>query len=491
MNRLSFLLLLLCLLGGAAMAQERPYLLYFSPDTTQVYQLAVAQRNAIRAHFGSPQTGNSEYRKHYKRIVQEAAAEAYNAIRYSALLDPVLDAHVQRVFEHIQQANPQLPAARLVLSRNPEANAHAVGNGTILLNVGLLPTLENDSQLAFILCHELAHVQCRHMQTSIHERLSTIHGREMKREVRRIVQAEYNINSRMKALVMGLSLNGTYHQRQHERQADSLGYVLLRRTRYEAPQAHRALQLLDQIDQPASSEPLELARYFSCTAFPKSFEKAPAKPQSIFAVAAREKTVPETTDTLKSHPDCAKRMRYMRELARGLVAEGPQPIAPEFARVRALSRLEVVQSWFDTSCYDHALFDALLLLRDDPRNAYLRAVVQVSLYELRQHLVAHRFTEVVSNVSRHNPDNFNQLLHTLYTLRSADYKGLSTCFSQLVPAPAAADEYTLAARYAAAALADDPAQTKALQQQYLNQFKGGRFAALLFPTSVSSSVKPK
>lgn len=99
----------------------------------------------------------------------------------------MLNAHVQRVFQQIQQANPQLPATRLVLSRNPEANAHAVGNGTILLNIGLLPMLENDSQLAFILCHELAHVQCRHMETSIHERLSTIHDREIKREVRRIV----------------------------------------------------------------------------------------------------------------------------------------------------------------------------------------------------------------------------------------------------------------------------------------------------------------
>jgi len=73
---------------------------------------------------------------------------------------------------------------------------------------------------------------------------------------------------------MGLSLDGTYHRRKHERQADSLGYELLRRTRYEAPQAYRALQLLDQIDELTSKEPLELARYFSCAAFTKPFETA-------------------------------------------------------------------------------------------------------------------------------------------------------------------------------------------------------------------------
>ncbi|QNH63452.1 M48 family metalloprotease [Hymenobacter sediminicola] len=490
MFRYFFALLLLSHVTFGAQAQDAAYLPYFSSDTTQVYQLAVAHRNAIRAHFGPPKTGNSEYREHYRRIVQQASTEVYNSIRYSALLDPVLDASVQRVFRQILQANPQLATTKLVLTRNPEANAYAVGNGTIILNIGLLPSLENESQLAFILCHELAHVQCRHMETGIQERLSTIHSREMRRQVRRIVQAEYNINSKMKALVMGLSLDGTYHQRRHERQADSLGYVLLKRTAYEAPQAYRALQLLDQMDEPASKDPLEMSRYFSCADFAKVFETVPPKPQSIFAVKAAEKTVLETTDTLKSHPDCAKRMRYIRELAQGQVAEGVQPMAPEFARLRALSRLEVVQSWFDTDCYDHALFDALLLLRDDPQNAYLRSVVQLSLFELRKHLIDHRFTEVVSNLSAHNPANFNQLLNTLYGLRNADYKGLSTCFAQQQPAPSTADEYALAARYAAAALADDQAQTTVLQQQYLAQYKSGRFAALLFPTPVSS-VKRK
>lgn len=480
-------LLLLCFSSQAVLAQSVPYLPFYSSDTSKVHTLAVAHRNSVKAHFAVPKTGNSEYRDHYKRIVQDASAEVYNAVRYSALLDPVLDAAVQQVFAKVVKANPQLPPLQLVLTKNPEPNARAVGNGTILLHVGLLPTLENESQLAFILCHEIAHIQARHMETSIAERLTTLHSREMKREVRRIVQAEYNINSRMKALILGFSLDGTYHQRKHERQADSLGYVLLKRTSYDATQAHRALQLLDQMDAPAIPDQLELDRYFSCASFTKTFDAAPAKPQSIFAVkAAPQQTVLQTTDTLKSHPDCAKRMRYIRALAQGQVAEGPQPVAPEFAHLRTVSRLEVVQSWFDADCYDHALFEALLLLRHDPQNAYLRSVVQLSLYELRQHLINHRFTEVVSNISTHNSANFNQLLATLYDLHSTEYKGLSTCFEQLAPPASTADEYALAARYAAAALAEDPAQTTALQQQYLAQYKSGKFAALLFPTPVST-----
>ena len=490
MKRISIALLFLWLGMRVAVAQQAAYLPYFTPDTTQAYQLAVAHRAAIQAHLGAPKSGNSEYREHYKRIVREASSEVYNAIRHAALLDAELNATAQRVFQQIQQANPQVAAARLVVTRNPQANAYAVGNGTVILNVGLLPTLENESQLAFVLCHELAHIQCRHMETTMQERLATLHSREMRRQVRRIIQAEYNINSRMKDLVMGLSLDGSYHQRRHERQADSLGYELLKRTAYEAPQAYRTLELLDRIDEPVSREPLELGRYFSCGAFPKVFAAAPAKPQSIFTVKAPEQTVLQTTDTLKSHPDCAKRMGYLRVLAAGNVAEGPQPIAPGFARLRSISRLEVVQSWFDTDCYDHALFDALQLLSTDPQNEYLRSVVQLSLYELQRHQVDHRLTEVVSNSSDHNPTNFNQLLTVLQGLRITEYQGLSACFAQLSPATAD-DEFALAARYATAMLAADHAQAATVRQQYLARFRAGRFTALLSPLPAASGQKPR
>lgn len=495
--RLRLLIVLLGLAGArGAAAQAAAELPYYSPDTMRVQQLAVAHRASVRQHFTAttPKAASGEYREHYRKIGQEAAAEVYNSVRYAALLDPVLEPYVQRVFGQLVAANPQLPPVQLVLSRNPVPNAYAMSNGTVMLNVGLLARLENESQLAFILCHELAHVQARHVDNGLRESLTTWHSKELKREVRRIVAQEYNIGSKLKTLALGMSLSSNYHQRKYEKQADSLGYVLLRRTPFDAAQAHRALQLLDKIDEPYSAERLDLARYFGCAAAPYAYEAAPAKPRSIFTVGAKATTVLETSDTLKSHPDCAKRMRFVRELAQGAVADGPPTAAPtpEWSRVVALSRLEVVQSWFDYDCYDHALFEALQLLPAQPQSPYLRAVVTLSLYELRRHLVDHSLMEVVGNVSKHNPDNFNQLLTALYAWKAEDYKGLTACFAQQPAGPAATpDEYALAARYAAATLADEP--TAALRQQYLTQYRQGRFAKLLFakdPASKTSKYTP-
>ena len=469
------------LLAGAARAQSPVYLPYYSKDTAQVYQLAVTHRDAVTSYLAVPKTGSSDYRDHYRRVVQEASTDLYNSVRYSALLDPVLEPYVQQVFGRILKANPQLPAVRLVLSRNPEPNARAVGISTVVLNLGLLPRLENESQLAFVLCHELAHVQARHMETGLHERLTVLHSKELRRQVKSIINSEYNISSQIKALALGFTLNATYHHRRYEKQADSLGYVLLGRTAYEAPQAYRALQLLDKMNEPDAAEPLALPTYLSCAAFPQTFATAPAKSASIFNVQKVE-TVLETTDTLKTHPDCAKRMGFLRTLAQGRVAEGPQPSpTPEFARIQQLSRFEIVQSWFDYDCYDHALYEALQLLPQQPQNTYLHSIIVLSLYELRQHLQNHTFTEVVSNISPRNAPQFNDLLYALHGLHYDDFKGLTACFAEAVGPLPATDEYAVAARYAASALGQQPETAAALKAQYQSQFAKGKFDQLLFP----------
>jgi len=479
----SLLLLVRCL--HQVHAQDQPYFPYYSKDTAQVYQLAVLHRNAIKAHFVVPKSGNKEYREHYQEVVQQTSNDVYNAIRYSALLDAELEPYAQQVFSRILKANPSLPStAKLVLTKNPEPNAYAVGNGTVILNVGLLPRLENESQLAFILCHELAHVKCQHMESGIREQLTALHSHELKREFRRIINSQYNISSKIKALALGFSLNNNSHSRRYEKQADSLGYVLLTHTSYDAPQAYRALQLLDTIDEPEITGSVPLPTYFSCSNFPRSFGVAPAKSQSIFTVKTPQKTALEATDTLKSHPDCAKRMRFMETLAQGHVAQGPQIAATlAYNRIRHISRLEVIQSWFDYDCYDHALFEALQLLPQQPQNTYLRSVVVLSLYALRQHLQNHTYYEVVANISQQNPASFNELLRVLHDLHFDDFKGLSSCFVQTtgLEASTPSNEYDLAACYATRALAAET--TSVLKTQYQKQYAGGKFEKLLFSTS--------
>lgn len=59
---------------------------------------------------------------------------------------------------------------KIHLARLPEYNAFALPTGVVVLHLGLLALLENEDQLAFVLAHEIAHVEARDSYTSAHHR---------------------------------------------------------------------------------------------------------------------------------------------------------------------------------------------------------------------------------------------------------------------------------------------------------------------------------
>src|SRR5712692_10426792 len=80
--------------------------------------------------------------------------------------DPLLEEYLSGVAaklvpEEARQAGA--PAVRIAVLRDPTLNAFAMPNGKVYLHTGLLSRLENESQLAMILGHELTHVTNRHV----------------------------------------------------------------------------------------------------------------------------------------------------------------------------------------------------------------------------------------------------------------------------------------------------------------------------------------
>ena len=67
--------------------------------------------------------------------------------------------YIQSVVKKIINSNEVLKEldVRVVFSRDLWPNAYSIGDGTIAFNAGLFIFLKNEAEMAFILCHELAH----------------------------------------------------------------------------------------------------------------------------------------------------------------------------------------------------------------------------------------------------------------------------------------------------------------------------------------------
>lgn len=73
------------------------------------------------------------------------------------------------------------PSLQLFVFEGVEENAYAWPNGTLMISSRLLATLENEAQLAYLVCHEIAHILLRHsLREDLYQALTGSHVDRMK-----------------------------------------------------------------------------------------------------------------------------------------------------------------------------------------------------------------------------------------------------------------------------------------------------------------------
>jgi Zn-dependent protease with chaperone function len=122
---------------------------------------------------------------------------------------------------------------RIYISKDPNHNAFSIINGNIYLNVGLIANVENEAQLAFIICHEIMHIVNEH---TIKEQLNN-------RGFRDVLNGTEVIKGN------GNSISKTHSVSQlNEFQADNDGLKLFSLSKYSLFEALKAIELLNSYE---------------------------------------------------------------------------------------------------------------------------------------------------------------------------------------------------------------------------------------------------
>jgi hypothetical protein len=241
-----------------------------------------------------------------------------------------------------------------------------------------LPHLKNESQVAFVLCHELAHYVNDHGNLAIQRYVNTLYSPETQAQLKTIVKGKYNKTEKALALMKSLAYNGSRHGRFKESEADSLGFVFLSHTRYCPEEAVGALQLLDSIDVVRWPQ-IPYATWFNAPEFPfqaKWLDPPPATGLSALATADADDHDVED-DSLKTHPDCPARVlktqKQLEQLGAHPAGTAFMQDSTVFAQLQEATRYEILEGLYQRKQYGYALFKSLVLLTNRPEDAYLNA----------------------------------------------------------------------------------------------------------------------
>ena len=91
--------------------------------------------------------------------------------------DP-LSIYVNKVADKVLESKKNLKSElRFYVLKSYSVNAFSTNQGIIFVTVGLLSQIENEAQLAYILCHEISHYTKKHSLTSYKRRNDVLEGK--------------------------------------------------------------------------------------------------------------------------------------------------------------------------------------------------------------------------------------------------------------------------------------------------------------------------
>src|SRR5690606_19405430 len=107
---------------------------------------------------------------------------------------------------------------------------YSMGDGSIAINAGLFVYLDNEAELIFILCHEIAHYYLDHTNSSIKKYVETVNSDEVQKELKRLSKTQYRVNQQLEELTKAFTFNSRRHSRERETEADRMAFQFMKNT---------------------------------------------------------------------------------------------------------------------------------------------------------------------------------------------------------------------------------------------------------------------
>ncbi|MCP4521987.1 MAG: M48 family metalloprotease [Cytophagales bacterium] len=290
--------------------------------------------------------------------------------------------YVKEVAEVVLEDKPNLhKELRFYTLKSSVVNAFATDQGMLFFNLGLIAQVENEAQLAMIISHEITHYTNKHSVNRHIEKKKILRGKGAYRSI--------SWEDRIQSM-------STY-SKENEMEADLHGFKRYKKTNYSYKDAQKVFDVLRYSYLP-----------FDDIEFKKSFlESEHLKlPESYFLKSVNEiGSIHEedNDDEGSTHPSIRKRVEYIKKKTDGLDNTGRVSYIvgeQRFKEIQKIARHELCNIYLNNLQYEKALYNAYLILQNEPNDLHARKTVMKALYGLSKYKNAEMFYEVHGDYTR-------------------------------------------------------------------------------------------
>ena len=354
----------------------------------------------------------SSYTRKHERFL-------HNLKNKEFVFNPVFTKYIDSLTKALVDANPSLKAEHLKvhIGRYNAPNAYSMGEGIVVLNMGLFKYLENESQLVSVLSHEIAHQKLKHSANNILYKAKLLNSKEVKNKAKRIRKQKYNQYEKAFSVLKDMLYVNSKMHRSQEAQADKLGYKMYKKTKFNKTAFVNALKILSKLDSMPSIE-LDSTIYKKIFDLPKQAFNAEwiAKTKSKYNYFEEKAKIDR--DSVASHPEIPERIEKLRNVFPELKEDvDPTASSGTYKKLQEIAKMESVTNLYYLKKYGLSTYVLLYRLSNNPENNYYKEWLGKNFKALAKAKKEYKFSRYVDNISRESQDeSYQMFLKFLWSL---------------------------------------------------------------------------
>lgn len=406
----SVLLLFLITVNGISQFKTDYKPVKYGGSTSRLTRTAFFKKNAFKYNT----TDKVVISKFNDFLYELHLGYAYSSKKKYFIDEPFMKKYVQSIVDTVLKANQLTEKIQVVITRSAVPNAYNMGDNKLYVNIGILKKLENEAQLAYLLCHELSHQLLFHVQDNFIAAEKRRKDKILKKEIKDINRARYNKLDMTVSLLKTINYDMAKYSRSKEREADSMALILLAKTPYNCLESDGLMNILDHAEK--DSTEVIYTKHFESKDFFLEDSWMTAKPKRLDF--GDKKIIEFDKDSMKTHPDVPHRMKMLKEQITSLKytdgnkVEFLQP-KTTFDSVVAVSAFEEIEVYNKNKRYAAVVFYALCMLEDRPDNVYLHKQISLGLHTIVKKVKDHTIQNFVPIESKDLPESYNKFLRLI------------------------------------------------------------------------------
>jgi len=377
-------------------------------------QFKGSERNYIKENFENLHKGFNE---------DLLRGEYIFDVRFTKILD--------RIVAELKSNNTFISSSfRFYLSKDLTLNAFSMGDSTFVIYLGAFYYLENESELAAIISHEIGHLILNHSVQCLQRNYQSV-KLDSRKQLADIKSEKYNRGEKAFTRLTRILYTESGLRRLQEKEADSIGYVLFRNTNYQHSEYINAFNLLFKYDSIIiDGLSVETIReIFNLPGLP--FNEDWLKTEDFSTYDYSKYTERINSDSLKSHPELEDRMAQLKlnfpEL--NLRTESIKP-SSEFFELQKISKMEQPPCLDYQEAYGEGIYLCLSELQKDTSDMYYRKWLGIffqKIYDARKAYTLNRYLDRVQ--PREQSKSYMQFLNFMWNLKLNDLKVISDFYN--------------------------------------------------------------